>query len=90
MGSRAKLSASSLLLVAPFSIESIFITCDLNLDLRFVLILNYKHLRTAGLTVLSCKHRYSISKVCSTVYGITGTGLVLKRQRSRGGGARER
>jgi hypothetical protein len=41
----------SFLLVAPFSIDSSFITCDLNLDLRFVLILNYKHGRTAGLRV---------------------------------------
>jgi CRISPR/Cas system-associated exonuclease Cas4 (RecB family) len=41
----------SFLFVAPFSIDSTFITCDLNLDLRFVLILNYKHVRTAGLTV---------------------------------------
>ncbi len=51
MGSRAKLNTSSFLLVAPFSTDSIFITCDLNLDMRFVLILNYKHVRTAGLTV---------------------------------------
>ncbi len=42
----------SFLFVAPFSIDSTFITCDLNLDMRFVLILNYKHVRTAGLTVL--------------------------------------
>ena len=39
------------LFVAPFSTDSVFITCDLNLDMRFVLILNYKHVRTAGLTV---------------------------------------
>ena len=39
------------LFVAPFSTDSIFITCDLNLDMRFVLILNYKHVRAAGLTV---------------------------------------
>jgi hypothetical protein len=37
------------LFVAPFSTDSVFITCDLNLDMRFVLILNYKHVRTAGL-----------------------------------------
>jgi hypothetical protein len=41
----------SFLFVAPFSIDSTFITRDLNLDMRFVLILNYKHVRTAGLTV---------------------------------------
>jgi hypothetical protein len=41
----------SVLLVAPFSTDFIFKTCDSNLDMRFVLILNYKHVRTAGLTV---------------------------------------
>jgi hypothetical protein len=51
MRSRAKWNTSSVLLVAPFSSDSIFITCDLNLDMRFVLILKYKHVRTAGLTV---------------------------------------
>ncbi len=51
MGSRAKLNTSSFLLMAPFSTDSILITCDLNLDMRFVLILNNKHVRTAGLTV---------------------------------------
>jgi hypothetical protein len=51
MGSRAKLNSSSFLLGAPFSTDSIFITYDLNLDMRFVLILNYKHVKTAGLTV---------------------------------------
>ncbi len=51
MGSRAKLNTSSFLFVAPFSTDSIFITGDLNLDMRFVLIQNYKHVRTAGLTV---------------------------------------
>ncbi len=51
MGSRAKLNSSSFLLGAPYSTDSVFVTCDLNLDLRFVLILNYKHVRTAGLTV---------------------------------------
>ncbi len=40
------------LFVAPFSTDSVFITCDRNLDMRFVLILNYKHVRTAGLRVL--------------------------------------
>jgi hypothetical protein len=42
---------ASFLLIAPFSIDSTLITCDFNLDMRFVLILNYKHVRTAGLTV---------------------------------------
>jgi hypothetical protein len=51
MGSRAKLNMPSFLLVAPFSTDSIFITYDLYLDLRFVLILNYKHVRTAGFSV---------------------------------------
>jgi hypothetical protein len=36
---------------APFSLDSIFKSCDPNLDTRFVLILHYKHVRTAGLTV---------------------------------------
>jgi hypothetical protein len=53
MGSRAKLNSSSFLLGAPFSTDSVFITWDLNLDMRFVPILNYKHVRTAGLTVQS-------------------------------------
>ena len=39
------------MLVVPFSLDSIFKSCDFNLDMRFVLILNYKHVRTAGLTV---------------------------------------
>ena len=55
MGSRAKLNMPSFLLVAPFSTDSIFITYDLYLDLRFVLILNYKHVRTAGLSVYELK-----------------------------------
>ncbi len=54
MRSRAKLNMPSFLFVAPFSIDSIFITCELNLDMRFVLILNYKHVRTAGLRVRRC------------------------------------
>ncbi len=51
MRSQAKLNTPSFLLVAPFSTDSIFIACDLNLDMRFVLILNYKRVRTAGLRV---------------------------------------
>ncbi len=51
MGRRAKLNTPSFLLVAPLSTDSIFKSCDSNLDLRFVLILNYKHGRTAGLRV---------------------------------------
>jgi hypothetical protein len=51
MGGQEKLKTPSFLLVAPFSPDSIFLTCDLNLDMRFVLILNYKHVKTAGLTV---------------------------------------
>jgi hypothetical protein len=46
-----KLNMPFFILVAPFSTDFIFITCDLNLDMRFVLILNYKHVRTAGLRV---------------------------------------
>ncbi len=56
MGSRAKLNMTSFLLVALFSTDSIFITYDLYLDLRFVLILNYKHVRTAGLSVKSARN----------------------------------
>jgi hypothetical protein len=41
----------SILFVAPVSTDSIFKSFDSNLDMRFVLILNYKHVRTAGLTV---------------------------------------
>jgi hypothetical protein len=52
-------------LVAPFSTDSIFITGDLNLDMRFVLNLNYKHVRTAGLTV--CRHS---SRLIGTAKGI--------------------
>ncbi len=51
MGSWAELNQPSFRLGAPFSTDSIFKTCDLNLDMRFVLILDYKHVRTAGLTV---------------------------------------
>jgi hypothetical protein len=47
----ARLHTTSFLLAAPFSLDSIFKACDPNLDMRFVLILNYKHVRTAGLTV---------------------------------------
>jgi hypothetical protein len=50
-----KVNMSTFLLAAPFSIDSTFITCDLNLDLRFVLILYYKHVRTAGLRVYDTK-----------------------------------
>ncbi len=52
-----KLNTSSVLLVAPFSLNSVFKTCDLNLDMRFVLILNYKHVSTAGLTVHIISYR---------------------------------
>ncbi len=51
MRRRAELKMPSFLFVAPFSSDSTFITCDLNLDMRFVLILNYKHVRTAGFRV---------------------------------------
>ncbi len=50
----------SFLFVAPFSIDSTFITCDLNLDMRFVLNLNYKHVRTAGFTVFESLRRSSL------------------------------
>ncbi len=48
---QAKSNRPSFLFVAPFSTDSTFNNCDLNLDMRFVLILNYKHVRTAGLRV---------------------------------------
>jgi hypothetical protein len=51
MWRRVRIKQAFILLVAPFSPDSIFLTCDRNLDLRFVLILNYKHVRTAGLRV---------------------------------------
>jgi len=49
----AKLNTPLFLLVAPVSTEYIFKTWDSNLDMRFVLILNYKHVRSAGLRVYS-------------------------------------
>jgi len=51
MRRRAELKMPSFLFVAPFSSDSTFITCDHHLDMRFVLILNYKHVRTAGFRV---------------------------------------
>jgi hypothetical protein len=51
MGETSEENTLSFQLVAPFSLDSIFNNCDSNLHTRFVLILNYKHVRTAGLTV---------------------------------------
>jgi hypothetical protein len=62
MGSRAKLNSSSFVLGAPFSTDSIFITYDLNLDMRFVLNLNYKHVRAAGFTV-HINNRYRVRTI---------------------------